>query len=145
MKPQLKEEAADGMNVWVNISTLWSSNIYQHCIDDGYEPEMNSIAEEGKKKLLHDSETLAMMLGTVYAWHEAGRYMSRRELSIMLDKDNAKAKDTKIVRDLEKLKRFGLLIHNEPSQTEGDRGARYIEPTERLINFFNQYWKVEKQ
>jgi len=142
MKPQLKEEAADGMNIWVNISTLWSSNIYLHCIDDGYEPEMNSIAEEGKKKLLRDSETMAMMLSIVYAWHVAGRYMSRRELSIMLDKDNAKAKDTKIVRDLEKLKRFGLLIHNAPSQAGGDRGARYIEPTERLINFFNKHWKV---
>lgn len=142
MKLELAEEAVFGMNVWVNTSTLWSKNIYQHCINEGYEPEMNSIAEEGKKKLLHDSETLAMMLSTVYVCHLTGRFMSRRELSMLLDKDNAKAKDTKIVRDLEKLKRFGLLVHNAPSQNEGDRGARYIEPTERLINFFNQYWKV---
>ena len=142
MKLQLKEEAVNGMNVWVNASTLWDRNIYQHCLDNGYEPEKNPIAEEGKKKLLHDNETLAMMLGTVYAVHLSGRFMSRRELSIMLDRDNAKARDTKIVRDLEKLKRFGLLIHNAPSQAGGDRGARYIEPTERLINFFNKHWKV---
>jgi hypothetical protein len=145
MKLQLKEEAFYGMDVWVKTSTLWGSNIYQHCIDNGYEPEMNLTAEEGKKKLLHDSETLAMMLVTVYAGQLSGRKMSRRELSIALDKDNAKAKDTKIVRDLEKLKRFELLIHNEPSLTGGERGARFIEPTERLINFFNQYWKVAKQ
>ena len=142
MKLQLKEEAVYGMNVWINASTLWGGKIYQHCIDNGYEPEKNPIAEEGKKKLLHDSETLAMMLGAVYAGHLTGRFMSRRELSIMLDKDNAKAKDTKIVRDLEKLKRFELLIHYEPSLADGERGARFIEPTERLINFFNQHWKV---
>lgn len=141
MKSELNEEARKWMLAWFSMHAVWGESIYQHCIDDGYVPDKNTTTREKRKRLLIDSETQAMAMIVCFYYDQTGTLLSRRQLSKTLDKQNPKAKDTKIVRDLEKLESFGLLIHNPPSQERGDRYARYIEPTPRLISFFNKYCK----
>ena len=126
------------MMKWITMNSVWGDNIYQHCIDDGYEASNNPITEKSNTKLLLSSETLAMAVAICFFHHKFGRFMSRRELSKLLDGDNSRAQDAKIVRDLLKLESFGLFIHNPPS---GTLNTRFIEPTQRLINFFDQHCK----
>jgi len=141
MKSELNEEALGWMLKWFSIHAVWADNIYQHCIDNGYEPDKNPVTEEKRRKLLLDTDTQAMAMVVCFYENQAGSLITRGRLAKTLDKYNWKARDVNVVRDLEKSDPFALLIHNEPSQENGKRKARYIEPTQRLISFFNKYCK----
>ena len=138
----MNNDSHNWMKKWIEMNSVWGNEIYQHCVDDGYEASRNTITEKNNKKLLYNSETLAMAIVVCFFSYENGRFMSRRELSIALDENNARAQDAKIVRDLAKLESFGLFIHNPPS---GPLKTRYIEPTQRLISFFDQHCKGAQQ
>lgn len=135
----LSNNAFEWINECMYIFSIWDEHIYEHCIQDNYQAQENTVRENNTIKRLKDSETFFMCMIVCMYYKKTGTYISRRKLSLYMDKENQKAQDEKNKRFLETLEPLGLLIHNSPSNDPKDRGARFIEPTSRLISFFNNH------
>ena len=143
-KPEVKSEIFLDMVSSLEPFLNWSSNIYIYCKNNtGFVPMKNQVAEENSERLLRDVDTYIMAMTIVLHYANHGNYITRRALAKALS-EKWEARDNKIVRDLDKLEHYKLFIHHKPSEVAGDRGARFIEPSDRLICFFNDHWKGNK-